>query len=394
MKKRVLSFVLILIMVVALLPTVALANNTVIGSCGENQTWSFNKSSGTLIISGSGDMSNNWGYEFVLDGGLVPWYSYKNSIRTLIVEDGVTSIGNAAFAKCSNLKNVTVAGSVKTIGECAFADCNNIINLTIPNGVKTIKRMAFLSCEDLETIFVPESLKTVETFAFDMCQSLSVVYYGGDSSDRSDITIKGENKSFTNASWKYNKKPGFDDVKSESWYKEYVDYSVKYGIFNGTAARKFSPETNITRAQFVQVLANLSNVDTKNVDVTTNFSDVKSGKWYTPAIKWASDNGIVNGMGNGTFEPEKDITREQMCIMLVNYADFNNITLKNVNSKKKFADDSKIHDWAEDEVYKCQMAGIVEGRDNNVFDPLGTGKRSEATAIFTRFHKEYKDKIK
>lgn len=181
----------------------------------------------------------------------------------------------------------------------------------------------------------------------------------------------------------------YTDIKATGWYKKYVDYAVTYGIFSGTSATKFSPDDKITRAQFVQVLANLSGVDTTNRNVTTSFTDVPAKKWYTPAVKWASENGIVNGVGNGKFDPEAYVTREQMCVMLVNYAKFKNITLKTVEAKSNFADNSKISSWAVDEVYACQQADIVNGKGAGIFDPQGTGTRAEACAMFTKFHQDY-----
>jgi len=168
------------------------------------------------------------------------------------------------------------------------------------------------------------------------------------------------------------------------WRKRYT-----FKIFTGTSATTFSPNSSITRAQFVQVLANLEGIDTSNKKITTKFTDVPSGKWYTPAVKWASENSIVSGVGNGKFSPNKKVTREQMCVMLVNYAKFKGITLNKVEAKATFADNNKISSWAKDAVYVCQQANIVNGKSNNKFDPKGTGTRAEAATIFTTYHKDY-----
>ncbi len=181
----------------------------------------------------------------------------------------------------------------------------------------------------------------------------------------------------------------FKDIKAKGWYKEYVDYSVAYGIFTGTSKTEFSPSMNITRAQFVQVLANLVGVDTSNRNVTTSFKDVPAKKWYTSAVKWASENKVVNGMGDGKFEPNANVTREQMCVMLVNFAKFKDITLKKVENKENFADNAKISKWAKTAVYTCQQADIVNGKGAGKFDPKGTGTRAEASVMFTKFHKDY-----
>lgn len=181
----------------------------------------------------------------------------------------------------------------------------------------------------------------------------------------------------------------FKDVSANAWYKQYVDYSVANGIFSGTSENTFSPNKNMTRAQFVQVLANLEKVDTSNGNINSGFTDVPKGKWYTAAVTWAVENGIVNGVGAGKFDPNANVTREQMCVMLVNYAKFKGITLKAVEAKENFTDNSKISSWAKDAVYTCQQADIVNGKGTGVFDPKSTGTRAEACVIFTKFHKEY-----
>ena len=200
-------------------------------------------------------------------------------------------------------------------------------------------------------------------------------------------TVCGEKETVTDIGTRLVKV--FSDVPDKMWYKEYVDYSVLNDIFNGTSDTEFSPDMVMTRAQFVQVLANVSGIDTKDTNVTTDFSDVPSGKWFTPAVKWAFDNGIVNGTGDGEFSPDNSITREDMCLMLVRYATYRELDLKATKEKAVFADDSEIGFWAVDAVYICQMAEIVSGKEHNFFDPKATGSRAEAATIFTRFHKNY-----
>ncbi|MBQ8605155.1 MAG: S-layer homology domain-containing protein, partial [Clostridia bacterium] len=182
----------------------------------------------------------------------------------------------------------------------------------------------------------------------------------------------------------------FTDVSKTAWYKDFVDYAVTKEIFGGMSETEFSPDTFMTRAQFVQVLANISKVDTTDKKAETDFSDVKSGAWYAPAVKWAVSNGIAGGMGNGTFEPETKITREQMCVMLVNYVEsFKKTKLLTKEVKNEFADDATISNWAKEKVYKCQMADIVNGKDGNLFDPKADATRAQGATIFTQFHKDY-----
>ena len=181
----------------------------------------------------------------------------------------------------------------------------------------------------------------------------------------------------------------FKDISKDAWYYEFVGYAVNNDIFSGMSDTEFAPEITMTRAQFVQVLANLSGVDTSNKAVTTEFSDVPSGKWYTCAIKWAADNKIVSGMGDGFFRPDDKVTREQMCLMLVNYAEYEKITLKETEQKAVFADDALIADWAEKAVYKCQSADLIGGVGDNMFSPKTFATRAQGATVFSQFHKDY-----
>lgn len=181
----------------------------------------------------------------------------------------------------------------------------------------------------------------------------------------------------------------FNDVDSDRWYKEYVDYVVTNNIFNGMSETDFEPNTAMTRAMFVQVLANLEGVDTENRDVDTVFSDVPSGKWYAPSVKWANENGIVDGVSRTTFEPNAGVTREQMCVLLVRFANYKGLTLNEAVAPKVFSDDANLSNYAKDAVYACQRAGIVSGMTETTFDPKGSATRAQVAKIYTVFHKDY-----
>ena len=183
------------------------------------------------------------------------------------------------------------------------------------------------------------------------------------------------------------------DVSITAWYYDEIKYVVENGLFAGVSETSFAPKKAMTRAEFVQVLANLEKVDVSDKNVETKFSDVKPGQWFAPAVKWASEKGIVEGMGNGTFLPNAPISREQMCVMLVNYIAYNGVQIIKVEDKAEFADNAKISDWAADRVYACQMADIINGKDAGLFDPQNTAIRAEVATMFSRFHAEYKDKI-
>ncbi|MBQ8605977.1 MAG: S-layer homology domain-containing protein [Clostridia bacterium] len=200
------------------------------------------------------------------------------------------------------------------------------------------------------------------------------------------VTVSFEGKKTT---FEIEVAEGFNDVKKTAWYSEYTEYAAQYGLLQGTGNGNFSPETYLTRAQFVQILANIEGIDTSNSNIASGYKDVAKGKWYTVAVKWASDNGIVAGVGDGKFAPDAKITREQMCVMLRNYVEkYLNTEFMKKEAKLSFKDDAKISDWAKDAVKKCQMADIVNGVGESKFAPQDYAKRSEGATLFAKFHQE------
>lgn len=195
---------------------------------------------------------------------------------------------------------------------------------------------------------------------------------------------KSENLKSSSVEW-IDSSSKFNDVNSSGWYKQYVDYVATYGLMNGMTPNTFGPGLNLNRAMFVQILANLSDVDTTDINVNTPFSDVPAGKWYTAAVNWAAKNDIVNGTTPNTFSPKDDIQRQQMCVMIVRFAQFKGIEFKNIIGNKFFKDHDKIQDYAKDAVYICRSAGIVDGMTEDTFAPRDSATRAQIAAILYRF---------
>ncbi len=184
----------------------------------------------------------------------------------------------------------------------------------------------------------------------------------------------------------------FDDVNKKDWFYKNgaIDYVYNKGLFGGTGATKFEPKTNMTRGMFVTVLGRLHGVS--SAGKKTIFSDVKKSQYYSGYVKWASDNGIVNGTSKTTFSPEADVTREQICAMMIRYCNFAKVKLQKKNAKVNFIDQSKISSYARSAVTTCQQSGIVGGEDvegGYRFRPQGNATRAEVATIIMNFGKNY-----
>ncbi len=138
------------------------------GTCGPHLTWALDEM-GTLTISGTGLM-NNYDPNYH-----APWYSKKALIKRLVIDDGVTTIGDHAFYNCSNLKNIVFSNSVNKICSWAFSNCTSLENVTIPNSVTSIYLYAFSNCSSLISVTIPNSVTGIGKRVFSNCSKLENV---------------------------------------------------------------------------------------------------------------------------------------------------------------------------------------------------------------------------
>ena len=138
------------------------------GQCGDDLSWSFDDATGTLTITGSGDMWD-WSYNSA------PWYSLRSSIQIVELPRGLTSIGSYAFSSCSKLTSVDIPAGVTSIGIYAFYYCNGLTGVTIPAGVTSIGNYAFSYCSGLTGVGIPASVTSIGSYAFYSCSGLTGV---------------------------------------------------------------------------------------------------------------------------------------------------------------------------------------------------------------------------
>ncbi len=169
--KKLLSVCLCIILLLSAIPlsTLTVSAETYNGTCGENLTWEFNDTTGTLTISGTGDMTE-WNSAYS-----VPWNEYRFDTITVIISEGVTNISYFAFQDCKNLTSVIIPTSVTSIEEVAFMNCTELTKITIPNGVKNIGDSAFFNCKSLNSVTLPNTLTDIKPFAFSDCISLNEI---------------------------------------------------------------------------------------------------------------------------------------------------------------------------------------------------------------------------
>ena len=161
--KKLLSLVLAMVMVLGMAHATAFAAEPTSGVCGSGLTWSL--SNGTLVISGTGKMSNYMRDKSNYYESAAPWYGSRSSIQAVIIEEGVTSIGTNAFYGCTNMTKATIPNGVTSIGNSAFYWCLSLTSADIPNSVTSIGTEAFVNC-DLTSVTIPDSVTSMGTSVF------------------------------------------------------------------------------------------------------------------------------------------------------------------------------------------------------------------------------------
>lgn len=177
--------------------------------------------------------------------------------------------------------------------------------------------------------------------------------------------------------------PVFTDTANH-WAKADIDFVAARGLLSGTGNNQFSPDTGMTRGMFVTALGRLAGIDPAQYK-NTKFTDVAATAYYAPYVAWAAEKGIVNGTTDTTFAPDTNISREQMAVIMQNYAKAMGYTVPKTREAVTFADNSSIGSWAKDAVKAMQMAGVLNGKDGNRFDPQGTATRAEVAAVLHRY---------
>ncbi|MDD6094259.1 MAG: leucine-rich repeat protein [Clostridia bacterium] len=149
------------------------------GSCGDGVFWEYDTDTCTLTISGNGEMTD-YGYEWYDDSYVTtaPWRAYRRTVKTVLIEDGVASIGDYAFYNCIGLTSANMPDSVKTVGDYAFSGCSNLSSATLPNSVISIGEGAFYCCSSLSSLTIPDSVTSIGYAAFSDCYGITTVTIG------------------------------------------------------------------------------------------------------------------------------------------------------------------------------------------------------------------------
>ena len=175
----------------------------------------------------------------------------------------------------------------------------------------------------------------------------------------------------------------FTDVKEGDWFYEEVLYAYENGLMNGVGDNRFAPNSATTRGMLVTILYRLEGEPAVSGDLP--FTDVEAGTWYTNAVGWAAQNGIVNGVGDDTFAPGNDLTREQLVTILYRYAESKGYDVSASADLADYPDGEEIQAYAREAMAWAVAENIIRGMEDDTLKPAGNASRAQIATILMRF---------
>lgn len=180
---------------------------------------------------------------------------------------------------------------------------------------------------------------------------------------------------------------GYEDVKRSDWYQESVEYVTEKKLMNGMGDEKFNPNGSMTRGMLVTVLYRMSR---STYVGKSEFIDVSEFEYYSTAVAWATENEIVKGVGNNSFAPDDEVTREQLITILYRYAKYTNRTVRVIKKSNisEFEDYIEISEYSLEAFEWGYVEKIISGRSTTTLNPKGTASRAEVATMLMRFEGE------
>ncbi len=178
----------------------------------------------------------------------------------------------------------------------------------------------------------------------------------------------------------------FTDVKENNWFMSEVAFCVNQGYVSGMTETTFAPNNNLTRAQFLTLLAKLDGADLTHYDAAeSGFDDVKTDHWFNEVVCWAVENEFTSGLTPTTFGPNNNITRSQLARFFYVYTEKRGLNVSAEADLSVFEDADKIQEWAVDPVKWAVAEGLISGLDATTLAPNATATRAQAARIIMMY---------
>lgn len=352
----------------------------------------------------------------------------------LMIGEGVETIGNYAFGYNGNMKGkLYLPESLITIGDYAFASCVSLTGeAKLPSNLEQIGKKGLCWCGGLGNklvfgdklqvlgeeaicpvttgrfiiktrVYFAGSITEIGDYAFGCVDRVYAketgnyagialpVYVYAPKDSEVDIYINTHDKIKLGSNINYvglDKNFPFQDVDTAGWKYTGIEYAYQRDLMAGVSATEFQPDAVLTRSQFVTVL--YSDTYEPKETFETPFTDVAEGMWYSDAVVWATNYGIVSGYPEYVFGVEDNITREQFVLMLYQFAQLaGKVQEDPEGSLEGYADSTSVQEWAREAMLWAVQSELVSGKpseDGSVkLDPQGNATRAECATIMMKF---------
>lgn len=338
-------------------------------------------------------------------------FSDCDQIEVLDILGAVASLGDQDFYYSSALREINVADdnavyssdtgilfdkSGRTL--ICFPPASEHDKYTVPDSVRSIGSYAFCLAANLERVYIPATVTKIETDAFSDCKKLSDIYFSGTQEQWNAIYPRDRFYSVNSGVDDITIHIGADGIETEStskefpdtekdaWYYGYVRYAIDNGLIDGISDTEFAPDADITRGVFVTALYRLES--SPEVAAANRFTDVDDDAFYADAVIWGSENGIINGVSDTEFEPEERITREQLAAIIYRYVKYKGEEGLTGDAllQLDYTDSESISEYAYEPMLWCSKNEIIGGFDDGTVRPQGNTTRAQAAAIIMRIN--------
>lgn len=294
------------------------------------------------------------------------------------IENGEVTLTSAYTTLCGELEiPAEIDGCpVTKLGSHLFDSCVSLTSVKLPETVREIGDYAFRACKALEDVYLPPAVQTIGEGVFDGCPSDLILFGALDSyaeqyANANNIMFLASGIPFT-------------DVSPDAWYYSYIYTVYTTRLMTGMTLTTFEPEVKMNRAMLATVLYRLEGEPDVSA-LPCPFTDIPNGEWYTDAVKWCADAGIVNGVTPTTFAPMSSITREQTVTMFSRYCkEIYGCNVSSAYPLNVFTDAGRISPYAAAPFSWAVENHIIDGMTSTTLAPQGSATRAQVATMMVR----------
>ena len=316
------------------------------------------------------------------------------ALKTYTFPECMNELPPQTFERCTALETVYLPDTILKIGESAFYGCSSLKYVRVPRYVTVLPWGVFAGCSSMEYLTIPATIRSIEFNAFPGCDSLKGIEFGGTEEQLNQIEVVPDNNEVLFETTFYLLEGlypdywyGFYDMPDENdWSYEGISFCLDNELMNGMGDGLFQPNGTTTRAQLVTILWRMC--EEPAAEKAADFRDTRD-HWAKNAVAWAAENGIVNGVGEGLFAPDAPITREQLVTIFHRFCgEYLQMDVSRTQALHSFPDAGAVSDWAKDAMAWGAAVKLISGvatPQGAILQPQGSATRAQIAKVILNF---------